>query len=154
MLREPMPAADSDLLDRLRTAARQAEVMNWTPYTRFPVLAAVRTVDGNFFGGSNVENANISLSKHAEETAILAALANGALLEADRSKRRRCIDALYTTAPPCGSCRQFLWEFATDDCVVYIEAHGSDSGVHLLKDLLPNAFGPEHQGIDGEANDA
>ena len=123
--------------------------MNWAPYSGFTVLAAVRTVDGAFFGGSNVENANFSLSKHAEEAAILQALASGALVRHGGRKDRRCIDALYTTTTPCGSCRQFLWEFATEDCVIYVEAGDSaDPLMQPLTRLFPSAFGPEQLGID------
>jgi cytidine deaminase len=123
--------------------------MNWAPYSNFTVLAAVRTTKGSFYGGSNVENANFSLSKHAEEAAILQALAGGALHRDDGRTDRRCIDVLYTTTTPCGSCRQFVSEFATEDCVVYVDSETSrDPEAVRLSDLLPDAFGPEHQGID------
>ncbi len=149
MLRVMHASGPSQLLSSLRAAAQSANVMNWAPYSKFTVLAAVRTVDGTFFGGSNVENANFSLSKHAEEVAILQALAAGALHQQDGRMNRLCIDVLYTTTTPCGSCRQFLLEFATEDCIVYIDTDRSRSPEALrLSDLLPNAFGPEHQGID------
>ncbi len=140
-----MHAADlSELLSSLRAAAQSAQGMNWAPYSNFTVLAAVRTVRGTFFGGSNVENANFSLSKHAEEVAILQALASG-VLSHDGSRERRCIDVLYSTTTPCGGCRQFLWEFATEDCVVYIDTETARDPEPLrLADLLPNAFGPEY----------
>ena len=59
---------------------------------------------------------------------------------------------MYTTATPCGSCRQFLLEFATDDCVVYIDDGGGDVATHRFADLLPVAFGPEQQLAAGGRN--
>lgn len=119
--------------------------MNWSPYTGAVVTAAVHTTSGAYFGGSNVEVANISLSKHAEESAVLAALSTGLLRNEAGQAHRQCISAVYTTAPPCGSCRQFLYEFGTDDCVVYIDDGDDDPVPMPLRDLLPRAFGPDEQ---------
>jgi cytidine deaminase len=139
-------------LTPFRTAADGARVMGWAPYTGAVVLAAVRTTRGEYYGGANVEVANISLSKHAEEAAVLAALAAGAMVGPDGSKAPRCIDAVYTTMTPCGSCRQLLFEFATEACVVYVETASGDPDAYRLKDLLPHAFGPADQlGASGVA---
>jgi cytidine deaminase len=136
---------DDDALARLRETARSAGGMNWSPYTRFAVCAAVLAADGRHFGGSNIENANISLSRHAEEVAVINAIAQGALPASGGLDRRKFIRALYTTAPPCGSCRQFVLEFATDDCIVYID-DGDDGATRIPLDvLMPYRFGPEHQ---------
>ena len=132
-------------LDHLREVAERARAMNWSPYTSAVVVASVKTTGGEFYGGSNVEVANISLSKHAEETAILAALTNGAMRTADGDVQPRCIEVVYATAAPCGSCRQFILEFATEDCVVHIDDSSSRAGTYRLKELLPNSFGPEQQ---------
>lgn len=138
-------ALGTDDLERLRAAAESARVMSWAPYTGAVVLASVRTTHGHYYGGTNVEVANITLSKHAEEAAIMAALAAGALSTPDGGKERRCIDAVYTTASPCGSCRQFILEFATDRCVVHIDGGPPHGGTFRLLDLLPHAFGPAEQ---------
>lgn len=119
--------------------------MSWAPYTGAVVFAAVRTTRGEYFGGSNVEVANISLSKHAEETAIIAALAAGAMRAADGTTTPRCIEAVYTTATPCGSCRQFLLEFASENCVVHIDDGTANAGSFRLAELLPRSFGPAEQ---------
>jgi cytidine deaminase len=138
-----------------RAAAGAARSMGWAPYTGAVVLAAVRTTRGEYYGGANVEVANISLSKHAEESAVLAALAAGALTAPDGSKEPRCIEAVYTTMTPCGSCRQLLHEFATEDCVVYVESGSDDAAAYRLSDLLPHAFGPADQlGASGAAAEA
>jgi cytidine deaminase len=129
--------------------------MGWSPYTGAVVLAAVRTTRGQYYGGTNVEVANISLSKHAEEAAVMAALAAGAMETPDGSKAPRCIEAVYTTMTPCGSCRQFLLEFATENCVVYIEGRSGDVVAYRLTDLLPHAFSPADQlGASGLAEAA
>jgi cytidine deaminase len=138
-------ALDINDLDRFRAAAEAARTMSWAPYTGAVVLAAVRTTRGEYYGGTNVEVANITLSKHAEETAIMAALAAGALTSSAGVRERRCIEAVYTTATPCGSCRQFILEFATDDCVVHIEDGSPSAGTCRLADLLPHPFGPAEQ---------
>jgi cytidine deaminase len=133
---------DPGELDRLREAAEQARRMHWAPYTRAEVVAAVRTIADTYHGGSNVEIANITLSKHAEESAVLSALAAGAL---EAPGRPFVVSAVYTTAPPCGSCRQFLLEFATEDCVVYIDGGDGAPDVCRLDELYPRAFGPQQQ---------
>ena len=143
---------DSDLLARLRGAALEARRANYAPYSKFMVLAAVETASG-IFGGTNVENVNFTLTKHAEEVAILRAMVGGA------GPRGRWIRTLYvTSAPPCGSCRQFAAEFGGPRTVVLIDRlpqtrvrRGSldafgESSVEAwrLSDLLPGAFKAKH----------
>jgi cytidine deaminase len=138
-------------LAALRAAAGAARSINYSPYSRFVVLAAVETVGGKVFGGSNVENVNYSLTKHAEELAVLAALHAGA------GPDGAWVKTLYvTSASPCGSCRQFVAEFGSADTVVLIdridqEATRSadlsdldDAGIEAwtLGGLLPAAFAP------------
>jgi cytidine deaminase len=136
-------------LAELRAAAEAARSLNYSPYSNFVVLAAVETSDGDIFGGSNVENVNYSLTKHAEELAVLAAILAGA------GPGGAWVKTLYvTSASPCGSCRQFVAEFGRADTVVLIdridqEAARSaslpglnDSSIETwtLGSLLPAAF--------------
>ena len=138
-------------LARLRSAAQRARHANYSPYSGFVVLAAVETAAG-VFGGSNVENVNYSLTKHAEEVAVLAAIGAGA------GPDGKWIEAVYvTSAPPCGACRQFIAEFAGPDTVVLFDRIGQEKvrGAELadlgentveawrLGDLLPAVFGPD-----------
>jgi len=103
-------------LSELRAAAQAARRVNYAPYSDFVVLAAVETSDGGIFGGSNVENVNYSLTKHAEELAVLAAMLAGA------GPGGHWVKTLYvTSASPCGSCRQFVAEFGNADTVVLID---------------------------------
>jgi cytidine deaminase len=134
----------------LREAAQEARTATYSPYSGLMILAAVETPVG-VFGGSNVENANFSLTKHAEEVAILAAIHAGAGPEGE------WLRTLYVTgASPCGSCRQFAAEFGSPETLVLIDRLHSDvvrggsladldeGGIEAwrLGALLPDAFGP------------
>jgi cytidine deaminase len=136
-------------IDRLRAAAHEARQMHWAPYSRYMVLAAVETADGRLYGGSNVEAANLTLTKHAEEVALLCALADGATSRLGR----QWLKTVYVTAgqlsPPCGGCRQMLWEFADPDCLVICDTMDGDHSplVMALTQLLPHPFGPENFGL-------
>jgi cytidine deaminase len=143
-----MDPASYPNLAELQAAAQAAVRMNWSPYSGYRVLAAVETVDGKFYGGSNVENANYTLTKHAEEAAVLAALQDGAL----ERNGRRFIKAIYVTSPaapaPCGGCRQFINEFVAADAVwVGEDSSGNVQGGTFL-DLLPYSFNPEKLGVE------
>jgi cytidine deaminase len=113
------------------------------------VLSAIETPLG-VFGGSNVENANFTLTKHAEEVAMLAAINAGVGPSGD------WLHTLYVTgASPCGSCRQFAAEFGSPETLVLIDrltpeavrtallADLDDGSVEerRLGQLLPDAFG-------------
>lgn len=139
---------------RLRVAADNSRQLNYAPYSNFMVLAAVETPEG-VFGGTNIENVNFSLTKHAEEVALLAAIASGI------TPRRNWIQALYVTgSPPCGSCRQFVAEFGSDSALVIIDRIDQDTvrdgslatlgrgsiETWSLGELLPAAFGPTDLG--------
>lgn len=106
-----------DELAGLRRAAEDARLLNYSPYSDFVVLAAARTVSGAIGGGSNVENVNFSLTKHAEEVAVLAALRVGG-----EPPRAGAIDVVYVAgAMPCGGCRQFALEFGNTDSLWVID---------------------------------
>lgn len=131
--------ADS-LVEGLREAAQSARVASYPRYSGFRVLAAVERIDGRLYGGANVEVVNYSLTKHAEEAAVMAAISDGALALGDRWLR-----TVYVVgAPPCGSCRQFLSEWAIEDAQCVIDKPGLEEvTVRRLADLMPEAFKPE-----------
>lgn len=115
-----MGPLDNGLLRALREHAEHARASHYGSYSGCLVLASVETVDGDIYSGSNVEIANYSLTKHAEEAAILAAIA-------DRGKpgSEAWLRTLYVAGlPPCGSCRQFAAEFAIDDAICVIDSVG------------------------------
>jgi cytidine deaminase len=121
--------------DALIEAARAARERALAPYSHFKVGAALRTTDGRVFTGCNVENASYGLTVCAERVALLKALSEGA----------RDFDAIAVVAdtdaptPPCGPCRQLLWEYCGDIPVVLANLTES-KGQHQMKDLLPLPF--------------
>jgi cytidine deaminase len=145
-----MEVIEMERLERLRDCADEARGMHYAPYSKFLVLAVVETVSGRMYAGANVEIVNYSLTKHAEEVAILTALRAGA------GPRRKWLKTLYVAgAAPCGSCRQFALEFARADAVCVFEQieqwslkrrkwprHGGDYAPQewSLRGLLPEAF--------------
>jgi cytidine deaminase len=151
---------DAPRLSALRRAAEAARATHYAPYSHFLVLAAVETKAG-IFGGSNCEIANYSLTKHAEETAVLAAITAGV-----GPKPVGWLKVLYVVGgAPCGSCRQFVYEFGGTETIVVIEqaeqaelqsaslpalaSRLPPPDVWWLGDLLPAAFGPEDLGVQG-----
>lgn len=138
--RDRVPA---EVLAELRRSARAATAHNYARYSGFMVVAAVETRDGRFFGGSNVEVANYTLTKHAEEMAIMSALMTASLRKPS-TQADQWLETLYVCgAAPCGACRQFAWEWARPGtrCVIDFPAEQRYEDV-LLSELLPAAFGP------------
>jgi cytidine deaminase len=135
-----VPPGVAERIDELVAAARGAIGVAYAPYSGFRVGAAV-LADGRIYTGVNVENASAPLSVCAERNAVAAAVTAG----------DRVIDALAVVTaaarrtPPCGGCRQVLWEFGPSSIVV-AETLGGDRAMWALEDLLPEAFGPNDLG--------
>jgi len=116
-------------------AARVARDRAIAPYSHFKVGAALRTADGRIFTGCNVENASYGLTVCAERVALLKALSEGA-------REFEAIAVVADTAastPPCGPCRQLLWEYCGDIPVMLANLH-EPTGQHQMRDLLPLPF--------------
>lgn len=119
----------------LLDAARQARCHAVAPFSQFQVGAALETVDGRIITGCNIENASYGLTICAERVAMFKALSEG-----ERQFRRIAIVAdTAQPTPPCGACRQILWEFAGDLEVILGNCH-VQTARHQLKDLLPWPF--------------
>ena len=116
---------------------------SYTPYSGFKVGAALRTKDGKFYTGCNIENAAFTPTNCAERTAFFKAVSEG-----EREFRAICIvggkDGVLTEyAAPCGVCRQVMMEFCDPETFQIILATGKEQyEIFTLKELLPQGFGP------------
>ena len=127
--------SDSDLIADLITAARRARELAHADYSHFKVGAALEAADGTVITGCNIENATYGLTICAERVAMFKALSEG-----HRQFHRIAIVAdTETPTPPCGACRQILWEFGGDLQVILANLT-RDAGRHQLRDLLPLPF--------------
>jgi cytidine deaminase len=121
--------------DPLFAAARAAFDRALADYSHFKVGAAIETTSGQVMAGCNIENASYGLTMCAERVAMFTALAEG-----HRHFRRLLIVAnTAEPTPPCGACRQILWEFGGDLEILLANLNGV-TAVHRLSDLLPAAF--------------
>jgi cytidine deaminase len=124
-------ATDTELL----TAARAARERAFAPYSKFKVGAALETDDGVIIIGCNVENSTYGLTVCAERVAVLKAVSEGY-----RAFRRIAVVAdTQAPTPPCGPCRQILWEFCGDIEVILANLT-QEKGRYRLTDLLPLPF--------------
>jgi cytidine deaminase len=121
-------------IEALVIAAREARERGIAPYSKFRVGAALRTAAG-IVTGCNIENATYGLTMCAERVALYKALSEGL-----REFTALAVVADTTApTPPCGSCRQLLWEYCGDVPIVLANLHGI-AGEHALRDLLPLPF--------------
>lgn len=127
----------TEAIVRLIRCAREARLHAYAPYSRFPVGAAVLTLDGRIFSGCNVENASYPAGLCAERNAVGSAVAAGVTEFAALAVAGS--ESAYTT--PCGLCRQFLAEFRVP--LVFCAKTETDYLVITEEELLPHAFGAE-----------
>jgi cytidine deaminase len=102
----------------------------YAPYSKFHVGAAVRARDGRVFEGVNVENASYPLGICAERAALARAVVEGC--------RPGDLEEIAVTAPPCGGCRQWIYEFRLDR----VTFRGADGEIVTRTpiELLPETF--------------
>lgn len=116
-------------------AARAARLHAVAPFSKFRVGAALAGADGLVFGGCNIENATYGLTLCAERVAMFKALSEG-----HRAFTRIAVVAdTAEPTPPCGPCRQILWEFGGDLEVILADLQAV-KGVFRLSELLPHPF--------------
>lgn len=121
--------------DRLVDAARKARENAVAGFSGFKVGAALETADGTIVTGCNVENATYGLTVCAERIAMFKALSEG-----HREFTRVAVVAdTADPTPPCGACRQILWEFG-GDLEVFLANLSEHKGTYRMKDLLPLPF--------------
>lgn len=123
------------MADPLVTAARAARDKAHAPYSKFKVGAALETADGRVFTGCNIENATYGLTLCAERVAMFKAVSEGC-----RDFTRIAVVAdTDDPTPPCGPCRQILWEFGGNLEVLLANLTEEKQRVHLDV-LLPMPF--------------
>ena len=120
---------------RLIEAAADARDCALAQYSNFCVGAAVEAQDGRVFTGCNVESATYELTMCAERVAIWKALSEGAR----EFKRIVVVADTERLTPPCGACRQLVWEFCGDVPVVLANMRG-DTETLQMSELLPRPF--------------
>ncbi|MEK6336114.1 MAG: cytidine deaminase [Acidobacteriota bacterium] len=121
--------------DDLIRIANEARMCSLAPFSKFLVGAALRTKEGKIFVGCNIESASYGLTVCAERVAIWKALSE---CERDFTDLVIVVDTEHLT-PPCGTCRQIIWEFAKHAKIVLANLRGQREEVSI-KDLLPRAF--------------
>jgi cytidine deaminase len=122
-------------LRSLIKAATEARLQSVAPFSNFLVGAAVRTESGKVYTGCNVESASYGLTVCAERVAIWKALSEG---ERQFTELAVVADTEPLT-PPCGTCRQIIWEFCKNATIVLANLDGGQETV-AMKELLPRAF--------------
>jgi cytidine deaminase len=123
------------MLAAMTALAREARERAQAPYSRFRVGAALKTRTGEIVTGCNIENASYGLSMCAERVAVFKAVSEGL---ADFDVIAVVADAKRLT-PPCGPCRQILWEYCGDVLVHMSDLRGRSRSVPL-HELLPLPF--------------
>ena len=125
----------SEDIESLIEAAKRARLQSVAPFSNFQVGAAVRTADGKVYIGCNIESASYGLTVCAERVAIWKALSEGERHFTDLA----VVADTETLTPPCGTCRQIIWEFARNANIVFANLAGKSEEFHMAE-LLPHAF--------------
>ena len=126
-----MSESETDLIE----FAKAVRLKSVAPFSNFLVGAALRTKDGKVFTGCNVESASYGLTVCGERVAIWKALSEG---ERDFTELVIVADTEQLT-PPCGTCRQIIWEFAKHAKITLANLRGETQEVDI-RELLPRAF--------------
>lgn len=124
--------------DKLIMAARSAKKNTYSPYSNFPVGAAVLLEDGQIFKGTNIENASYGLTCCAERVALFSARTEssakvvGLAISIGHEGKTLPKESLV----PCGACRQVMSEFLDPDTPIYIDGNRN----FTMDELLPYSF--------------
>ena len=118
---------------KLIEAAKNAQKNSYSPYSRYPVGAAVLAESGRIYSGCNVENASFGLACCAERVAIFKAVSHG-------EKKLRAVCVTAKSAKPCGACRQVIAEFAPLPTVVHMCNRAGAYRDTTVAELVPFIF--------------
>jgi len=120
--------------DLIRAAQAVREKAH-APFSKFKVGAALEDEHGNIYTGCNIENASYGLTMCAERVAVFKAISEGA----GKLMRIAIVADTSTLTPPCGACRQILWEFMGDAEVTLVNLVNQQETVKMSS-ILPRAF--------------
>jgi cytidine deaminase len=122
-------------MNKLLEAALAAREHAHAPFSKFRVGAAIEDEAGRIFTGCNIENATYGLTLCAERVAVFKAISEGS-----RKFKRIAVAAdTDVLTPPCGACRQILWEFCGNADLTLVNLQGKTETLHL-KELFPRPF--------------
>jgi len=121
--------------ENLIKIATDARLCSLAPFSNFLVGAALRTAEGKIYTGCNIESASYGLTVCAERVAIWKALSD---CERDFTDLVVVVDTEQLT-PPCGTCRQIIWEYCKQAKITLANLRGQRQEVYIA-DLLPRAF--------------
>lgn len=126
-------------IDSLLEKAIDIREKSYSPYSNFPVGAALLTVTGKVFTGCNIENAAFPVSCCAERVAIFSAIAAG------ETEFKEIVVVADTNGPvsPCGSCRQVMSEFFDAETNIHLANLKNDIKTISMEELLPFSFKPK-----------
>jgi cytidine deaminase len=134
------PVSEQQLIE----AATRARDCALARYSNFCVGAAIEADDGTVYTGCNIESAAYELTMCAERVTIWKALSEGAR----RFRRIAVVADTERLTPPCGACRQLIWEFCGDVPVLLANLRG-DTQTHQMSELLPHPFDADFLGETG-----
>lgn len=121
--------------DALIEAASKVREYAQAPFSNFKVGAAVEDDNGRVFTGCNIENATYGLTICAERVAVFKAISEGA----GKLRRVAVVADTNTLTPPCGACRQILWEFCGNAELILANLEGKRESL-LLQEIFPRPF--------------
>jgi cytidine deaminase len=125
-------AEDEQLIER----AKEARMLAHAPYSNFDVGAALLSSDGRVYTGCNIENSTYGLTMCAERVAIFKAVSEGV-----REFSKVAVVADFSNpTPPCGCCRQMIWEFSGETAEIILANLSGDVQKFQIKELFPEAF--------------
>ncbi|RUR12295.1 cytidine deaminase [Legionella sp. km772] len=124
------------IITKMIANAHSALANAYAPYSKFTVAACICTDKGNLYTGVNVENGSYGLTSCAEASAICTMVSSGE----QRIKSVVVLAGNNKLCPPCGSCRQKIYEFSSPETLIYLCDKNSILRSIRIDELLPLAF--------------
>jgi len=128
-----------ELYQDLLQKAKEISKNSYSPYSNFPVGAAIIYESEKIYTGCNIENVSYGLSLCAERNAMAGAIANG---EKTKIKAIAIYSPKQKLCMPCGACRQWISEFCINenDTKIILEDKNEELKIYSLKEIFPYDF--------------